>query len=197
MPMIRFITITTASVVTFHEPIPGFVVAFPAGVGDWCGAGQQRGFGSQEPIGFEISGRKRWTGNGLCCRRRRRRRGDGGSRGRLVFVGIESDRFFQLSVVVVVVVATGYRRFRSRRWYTAGADASDAAAIAHTPVETVVALIVVMDVVGPVDGRRRRRQGGRSRRCRHGHHRSRRWHWQRRVMLQWGTTDDAVGRGVR
>ena len=94
-------TVTVA--VTFHEPIPGFVVAFPAGVGD-CAAGQQRGFGSQEPVGFEIPGRKSRTGNGRrCCRRG----GGGGSGGRLVFVGVEANRFLELPDGVVVVVATG------------------------------------------------------------------------------------------
>ncbi len=159
-------TVTTVAV-TFHEPIPGFVVAFPAGVGD-CAAGQQRGFGSQEPIGFEIPGRKIRTGNGRRCRRNGGGGGGGGG-GRLVFVGVEANRFLELSDVVVVVVAAGDGRFGGRCRYAGGADASDAAAVAKTPVETVLALIVVMDVVGPVDGRRRRRQGRRSRR--HGHHR--------------------------
>lgn len=106
--------IVTPVAVTFHEPIPGFVVAFPAGVGD-CAAGQQRGFGSQEPIGFEIPGRKirRRTGNG---RRRCRRRdgGGGGGGGRPIFVGVEANRFLELSVVVVVVVAAGDGRFGGR-----------------------------------------------------------------------------------
>lgn len=107
------ITVTPVAL-TFHEPIPGFVVAFPAGVGD-CAAGQQRGFGSQEPIGFEIPGRKirRRTGNGLRCRCRRRGDGGGGG-GRLVFVGVEANRFLELSVVVVVVVAAGDGRFGGR-----------------------------------------------------------------------------------